>query len=161
MLVISSHKKLLLILSVLILVAGLMVWFTQIQVAEINSELNSPDVEAPAVIETTPTVDSTDEIWEQPDQNQLVEQNDEIEYSFTASEEMTAEELLDQSATVEYQDFGSAGKFVQSIDGVASNENYFWGYYVNGTFAELGVSQTQLQPGDTITFRYEKIEPLQ
>ncbi|MCD8484726.1 DUF4430 domain-containing protein [Candidatus Woesebacteria bacterium] len=83
------------------------------------------------------------------------------EYTFTASEAMTAEELLNSQAEVEYQDFGPGGKFVQSINGLASDEMYFWGFYVNDEFAQAGVSQTQLQPNDTIRFTYEKIEPLQ
>ncbi len=144
MVTLNTQKKLLLVLALLIGVAGLLVWFTQIQVTKIDSQLNAPEIEIESQVES-----------------QTIESDQQIEYTLTATSEMTAEELLDQSLTVEYQDFGSAGKFVKSIDGVSSSDAYFWGFYVNDAFAEVGVSQTELLPGDTITFRYEKIEPIQ
>ncbi len=89
-----------------------------------------------------------------------VQQVTEQSYTFTADKPMTAQELLEANATVEFTDFGAAGNFVDSINGLAGNPEHFWGFYVNDAFAEAGVGQTNLQPGDTIRFTYEDIEPL-
>ncbi len=83
------------------------------------------------------------------------------EYTFTAQRPMTAQLLLETGAVVEFTDFGTAGNFVRSINGLAGDDEHFWAFYVNDEFAQAGVGQTNLQTGDTIRFVYEKIEPLQ
>ncbi len=81
-------------------------------------------------------------------------------YEFTANEDnQTALTLLESSAGVKTQDFGTAGKFVTAINGLESNNDYFWGFYVNGEFAQQGVTQTILSKGDVIKFIYEKAVP--
>lgn len=78
---------------------------------------------------------------------------------YTATEAQTARELLDTKVGVEYQDFGEAGSFILSVDGLASDNEHYWAVYVNNEYAEVGVDQLQLQPGDQLKLVYEEIDP--
>jgi hypothetical protein len=79
-------------------------------------------------------------------------------YEFTATESgKTALSLLEGSAAIETKDYGTAGKFVTSINDLPATNEYYWAFYVNGTYAEKGASQTTLQKGDTIKFVYEAV----
>lgn len=69
----------------------------------------------------------------------------------------TALELLETSAKVETQDFGAAGQFVTSINGVESDAKNYWAFYLNGQYAQEGASHTILAAGDIISFVYEEI----
>ncbi len=83
-------------------------------------------------------------------------QQTEFEFSATQSGQI-ALELLESSAVVETQDFGEAGKFITSINGLAGNNQNYWAFYLNDGYAEQGVSQTILEKGDSIKFIYEAI----
>ncbi|KAA9301211.1 MULTISPECIES: DUF4430 domain-containing protein [Aerococcus] len=50
--------------------------------------------------------------------------------------------------------------FVTSINDVSQDEGnkVFWMYYVNGEMAPKGADQTDLQAGDNVEFKLEKIE---
>jgi hypothetical protein len=83
-----------------------------------------------------------------------------MSYSFTASESgITAFDLLSQNADITTKDFGDAGQFVDSINGLAGDTGHYWGFYLNGEYATAGVIQTTLKEGDTIEFKYEVIDP--
>ncbi len=80
------------------------------------------------------------------------------EYSFTAAEdEQLALDLIVSQATIETADYGTAGKFVTSINGLAGNNQNYWAFYVNGEYAQKGASQTILKKGDIIKFTYEAV----
>ena len=80
------------------------------------------------------------------------------EYQFTAEQDgQTALELLSKNAEVETKEYGDAGAFVTSINGLAGNNEHYWAFYVNDKYAEKGASQTILQKGDTIKFVYEAV----
>ena len=49
------------------------------------------------------------------------------------------------------------GKLIDSIDGIRSNGNKTWIYYVNGKKAEVGVSNYKLKPGDVVSWKYESL----
>lgn len=60
--------------------------------------------------------------------------------------------------TFEAKEFSGMGFFIQSINGI-SNDNkkgMYWIYYINNKKASLGVSSYEVQPGDSITWHYEK-----
>lgn len=81
-------------------------------------------------------------------------------YEFTASTSgQLAIDLIEAGAQVETQEYGSAGKFVTSINGLAGDNSNYWAFYLNGNYAEQGVSQTKLAKGDTIKFVYEAVTP--
>lgn len=80
-------------------------------------------------------------------------------FSFTATQSgETAFTLLEQRAEIESTDYGSAGKFITSINGLSGDDNHFWAFYVNGESSQTGASQTQIEAGDLVEFKYEVIE---
>jgi hypothetical protein len=48
------------------------------------------------------------------------------------------------------------GKLIESINGVRSDGNNYWIYYVNGQKAKVGVSNYTIKPGDVVSWKYEK-----
>ena len=49
------------------------------------------------------------------------------------------------------------GKIIVTINGVKSNGEYTWIYYVNDKEAEVGVSNYKINPGDVVSWKYEKV----
>lgn len=70
---------------------------------------------------------------------------------YEAMEEMVKENKI----SVEFKQFSGLGAFVQSIDGLAPQDNQYWIYYLNGKIANVGISLTKLKNDDVITWRYE------
>ena len=54
------------------------------------------------------------------------------------------------------KNYTGMGKFIDSINGVYGNGNQNWIYYVNGKEASIGVSNYKLNPGDVVSWKYEK-----
>jgi hypothetical protein len=80
-------------------------------------------------------------------------------YEFIATKDgQNALELIQSQLSVETKDYGEAGKFVTSINGLAGSSEYYWAFYVNGKYAETGASKTTLKKGDTIKFTYEAVQ---
>jgi hypothetical protein len=48
------------------------------------------------------------------------------------------------------------GDFIVSINGVKNDSNMGWIYYVNGKEASVGVSNYKINPGDVVSWKYEK-----
>ena len=48
------------------------------------------------------------------------------------------------------------GKFIISINGTKGNGEQNWIYYVNGKKAQIGVSNYKINPGDVVSWKYEK-----
>ncbi len=86
--------------------------------------------------------------------------NPSLEITVTSQQAgVTVQEMLDAMGTVEYVDYGEAGKFVQSINGVAANNEHYWAFYINDEYSQKGVSDTTVQEGDIVKFVYETIDP--
>ena len=66
-------------------------------------------------------------------------------------------ELLNSTAEIEYKEY-DFGVFVESINGIPSDDQYFWALYVNDAQATTGADQTILQSGDRVEWRYEEIQ---
>ena len=82
-------------------------------------------------------------------------------YEITATaNKQQAHSLLQTTAQVETKDYGSAGAFVTSINGLAGDAGHYWAFYVNGKYAQKGASQTLLNKGDKIQFIYEDTTPI-
>lgn len=60
--------------------------------------------------------------------------------------------------SIEGEDFGGElGYFVEAIDGVGGDDSgRWWQYWVNGEYAEVGVSAYVVQAGDSVVFLYTK-----
>lgn len=48
------------------------------------------------------------------------------------------------------------GKFIVTINGVKGNGEQNWIFYVNDKKAQVGVSNYELNPGDVVSWKYEK-----
>lgn len=82
-------------------------------------------------------------------------------YEITATaNKQQALSLLQAVAKVETKDYGGAGAFVTSINGLAGDAGHYWAFYVNGKYAQKGASQTVLTKGDKIQFIYEDTTPI-
>ena len=83
-----------------------------------------------------PTQEEIMEVTEPVNQeinNQEVSTNPSLKITVTSNQDgLTVEQILDAMGVVEYQDFGNAGKFVKSINGVDSNNENYWTFYLNG-----------------------------
>lgn len=97
----------------------------------------------------TPSIDPA----EVPGAEQLVR----AEVSFTVTEPGTALEQTQQHAQVETEQT-SYGAMVTSLNDQTSNAEYYWALYLNGQYAQAGAADLQVQPGDTVTWKLEKIE---
>ncbi|MDE1925016.1 MAG: DUF4430 domain-containing protein [Patescibacteria group bacterium] len=54
------------------------------------------------------------------------------------------------------RDYPGLGIFVESINGKANADNFYWTLYVNGVSSTQGASQAKISPGDVVVWRYEK-----
>lgn len=52
--------------------------------------------------------------------------------------------------------FIGIGKFIEEIDGIRSDGDRYWIYYVNGKKATIGVSNYEINSGDVVSWKYEK-----
>ena len=48
------------------------------------------------------------------------------------------------------------GEFITSIKGYEQGDNYYWNYYVNGEYAQVGASNQEVKNNDVYTFKLEK-----
>lgn len=48
------------------------------------------------------------------------------------------------------------GEFIVSINGVKNDSNMGWIYYVNDKEASVGISNYKINPGDVVSWKYEK-----
>lgn len=93
---------------------------------------------------------------------EVIQENTAAQLFFTATQSgQTALELLETKAEVETKDYGDAGMFVTSINGVEGDNEHYWAFYVNDEYAKQGVSQTVLESGDIVKFVYEEISQTQ
>ncbi len=53
------------------------------------------------------------------------------------------------------KNFIGIGQFIEEINGVRSDGNKYWIYYVNGKKAEIGVSNYKIKEGDVVSWKYE------
>ena len=58
--------------------------------------------------------------------------------------------------TFKEKNYSGIGKFIQEINGLKSNGDNYWIYYINGVEASIGVSNYKINPGDIVSWKYEK-----
>ena len=49
------------------------------------------------------------------------------------------------------------GKYITSIMGIEQGDNYYWSYYIDGQYAEVGVSNCKIENGKTYEFKIENM----
>jgi len=77
---------------------------------------------------------------------------------YAGVEGKTAMELLKSFHTVETQDFGDLGEFVESIDGMKPDSRHYWAFYLNGEQSQVGASAYVTKPTDIIEWVLEEIK---
>lgn len=50
------------------------------------------------------------------------------------------------------------GKYITSILGIEQGDNYYWSYYINNEYANVGVSNCEIEQDKIYTFKIEKFE---
>ena len=111
------------------------------------------------VLETGNSIDTNTEQFQETTQAVIDQENEQIVESifYEAQEDgVTAFDLLKKNAQVEYKEY-DFGVFVEAINGVPGNTEYFWALYINDEKANAGADITILNTGDTVEWRYEKI----
>jgi len=91
---------------------------------------------------------------------------DDKSYSTTYQDNLSVYDLMvnvrnNQDFTFDGKDYGpDMGFFVESINGIKgdSEKNLYWVFYLNDKKAETGISATNLNPNDVITWKYEPLK---
>jgi hypothetical protein len=87
------------------------------------------------------------------------EQNNTAVITYQGEEGKNALELLKAKYPVKTKEFPGAGEFVESINGVTPETDYFWAFYVNGATSNVGAGQYVTKTADKLEWRLEKIQP--
>jgi hypothetical protein len=85
----------------------------------------------------------------------------ELPLSFTTTERTTVYDFMDKlrkdgRIAFTEKEYAGMGKFIKAINGIQSNGDQNWIYYVNDQKAEVGVSNYKINPGDVVSWKYEK-----
>ena len=54
------------------------------------------------------------------------------------------------------KNYPGLGKLIEELNGVRGNGSEYWIYYVNDKKANIGVSNYKINPGDVVSWKYEK-----
>ena len=54
-----------------------------------------------------------------------------------------------------YED-GPYGAYIVSMMGIEQGDNYYWSYYINGEYAQTGISNCLITSGDVYEFKIEQ-----
>ncbi len=65
-------------------------------------------------------------------------------------------QLQQEGLEFEGREYPSLGFFVESINGKENADGNYWFLYVSGKSSDAGASQTRLQAGDIVEWRYQK-----
>lgn len=48
------------------------------------------------------------------------------------------------------------GEYITSILDISEGDNYYWNYYINDEYAQVGISSCKVEDGKTYTFKIER-----
>jgi hypothetical protein len=93
----------------------------------------------------------------------------EKEYRLVTTQEITVADLLtraqkEQGLQITTKDFGgSLGILVEEMNGIHNDQSkqMYWTLSINGKRSEVGASSAHVKPGDTVTWKYEHLQPEQ
>lgn len=74
-----------------------------------------------------------------------------------SSDDQKAWELLQSQAEVSFKEY-DFGVFIEGINGLMADEQYFWAIYVNGESAVTGIQDIWLNKDDMMELKYETLE---
>lgn len=74
----------------------------------------------------------------------------------TVFDSMTAYASSSSSFSFKERSFEGLGYFIDEIGGRKNADGFYWTLYVNGIYSDKGASNTVLEVGDLIEWKYEK-----
>ena len=93
---------------------------------------------------------------------QIVVYDKKNESVYDKKSETTKKYLIEVLKSIEELDVKSQdsqyGEYITSIKGLEQGDNYYWNYYVNGEYAQVGASSLEVKDKDVYTFKLEKFE---
>jgi hypothetical protein len=179
----KTHQKQIVLWFILIIVTVISGYLAFIWTPPKNTEVNITQTSTST--ETTEIIAPTTQTTKSPKKTNQIKVKEEINKTNASPETITTTLIIENTKYEEnippnnsvytlikkiadegkikiiFKDFGSdLGYLVQSINGIANNqkENKNWIYYINGKKAQIGISNYHLNPGDTITWKYEADE---
>ena len=99
------------------------------------------------IVSSTPKTQSS--VKEKPVENII---------KYNGREGKNALELLKSTYTVETKSYGSAGEFVESINGIKPDANHFWEFFVNGKSASVGAGSYITKSDDVLEWKLNTIQ---
>lgn len=83
-----------------------------------------------------------------------------VKYGGIVADEVTIYDFMNNlraNGTIVFKEknFTGMGKFIEEINGVGSNNQKYWIYYVNGVKAKTGISNYKIKPGDVVSWKLE------
>lgn len=132
----SKNRKITVLVLVLVLVILSLQFLPKQQEPVLPSAFEEPAAEATATPGLT-TVES-------------------INYSLTATEKVNALEFANQELDLETKEY-DFGVFIVGVNGKVADNEHFWAIYLNGESSNVGISEIELEAGDTIELKYEAI----
>lgn len=86
-------------------------------------------------------------------------ENKEIYNKTIETEEKYLSEIMEKNKELDVKMENSTyGKYITSILGLEQGNNYYWSYYINGEYANIGISNCELEQNKIYTFKIEKFE---
>lgn len=83
---------------------------------------------------------------------------EETQITEKTTEGTNAFDAMQEVFEISYQDYGSLGVMIETIDGISPGQGNFWKLFVNGQEAQLGISNITLEENMTIEWKTEKIQ---
>ena len=80
------------------------------------------------------------------------------EIKYQGEEGKNALTLLKAKYKVETKSFGSAGEFVESINGIKPDSKHFWKFFINGKSASVGASSYVTKSTDVLEWKLDVIQ---
>lgn len=77
---------------------------------------------------------------------------------YNGQEGKNALELLKAKYMVETKSYGSAGEFVESINGVRPDTKHFWKFFINGKSASVGAGSYVTKSADVLEWKLDAIQ---
>lgn len=67
-------------------------------------------------------------------------------------------EVLEENKDLDVKTENSQyGKYITSIKGIEQGDNYYWSYYIDGQYADVGVSSCKIENDKTYDFKIENM----
>ena len=145
-----NHKRFFALIAVAVIIS-MVVFFYDRGVSVAPTTVSEPSAESGSTISKS-TQEEISLIIERPDGRVSTRRMSSVPSGTTAFDLFSLGDI-----NIEYEDY-SFGKLVTSIDGVAQGgeEDKYWIWYINGSLASVGSDGYIVQPGDEITWKYEK-----